>query len=59
VSLDLSKIDLDSLDQDKLLLDIDREDCEEDLVDFVKGGWKYIDPNPYVHDSLVLKLLDK
>jgi predicted phage terminase large subunit-like protein len=26
-----------------------REDCEAGLIDFVRGGWKYIDPNPYVH----------
>lgn len=46
--IDLNNIDIDSLDQNGTLLDIDREDCEEDLVDFVQGGWKYIDPNPYV-----------
>jgi predicted phage terminase large subunit-like protein len=39
---------IDELDQEETLLAIDRQDCEEDLVDFVAGGWKYIDPNPYV-----------
>lgn len=56
--LDLSKIDLSQLDHDGLLKDIDREDCEEDLVDFVKGGWKYIDPNPYVHGWHVEAIAD-
>lgn len=56
--IDLSKIDLSALDQDSLLRDIDREDCEEDLVDFVKGGWKYIDPNPYVHGWHVEAIAD-
>jgi len=28
---------------------LDRDQCEARLIDFVKGGWKYIDPNPYVH----------
>jgi predicted phage terminase large subunit-like protein len=29
------------------LLALDRLNCEENLVDFVEGAWKYIDPNPY------------
>lgn len=28
---------------------LDRDRCEGRLIDFVQGGWKYIDPNPYVH----------
>lgn len=28
---------------------VDRDRCESSLIDFVQGGWKYIDPNPYVH----------
>ena len=39
----------DDLDVQSTLLDIDRSDCEESLSDFTRGGWKYIDPNPYVH----------
>ena len=29
------------------LLALERAGYEEDLSDFVEGGWKYIDPNPY------------
>ena len=48
----LNEVDVSSLegvDIDRKLLEIDAADCEESLSDFVKGGWKYIDPNPYVH----------
>ena len=50
--MSLNEIDLNSIaneDQEKMLLEIDAVDCEESLSDFVRGGWKYIDPNPYVH----------
>lgn len=30
-------------------LELDRLNCEESLVNFVEGAWKYIDPNPYVY----------
>jgi predicted phage terminase large subunit-like protein len=46
---DFNLDDLANSDQDRMLRDIDRLDCEESLSEFVKGGWKYIDPNPYVH----------
>jgi len=29
------------------LLDLDRADCEESLYQFVRHGWKYIDPAPF------------
>lgn len=50
--MSLSEFDLKSLegvDINRKLLEIDAADCEESLSDFVRGGWKYIDPNPYVH----------
>jgi predicted phage terminase large subunit-like protein len=31
------------------LLELDRLDCEEDLGLFLRKGWRYIDPAPYVH----------
>lgn len=31
------------------LLELDRLDCEGDLGHFLKSGWRYIDPAPYVH----------
>jgi predicted phage terminase large subunit-like protein len=39
----------EDIDLEGTLLSIDKADCEESLCDFVQGGWKYIDPNPYVH----------
>lgn len=50
--MSLNEFDLKSLngvDINRKLLEIDAADCEESLSDFVRGGWKYIDPNPYVH----------
>ena len=29
------------------LLELERLDAEDNMVDFVEGAWKYIDPNPY------------
>jgi predicted phage terminase large subunit-like protein len=46
---DLNISSLSQADHDRMLLEIDAVDCEESLSEFVRGGWKYIDPNPYVH----------
>ena len=32
---------------DAALLELERLQYEENMVDFVEGAWKYIDPNPY------------
>ena len=39
----------EDVDVDKMLNALDAADCEESLSKFVQGGWKYIDPNPYLH----------
>jgi predicted phage terminase large subunit-like protein len=31
------------------LNELDRIDCEESLGAFLRGGWRYIDPSPYIH----------
>ena len=35
------------VDADKSLLNIDREDCEENLYTFLAGAWKWIDPSKF------------
>lgn len=30
------------------LLELDRLECEDNLSDFIRGGWQYIDPAPYI-----------
>lgn len=41
---DPTDFDPSSVDPEAQLLDIDRADCEESLYEFLKAGWKYIDP---------------
>ena len=36
------------IDIDKVKKDLLRYDCEQSLYTFMKHGWKYIDPNPFV-----------
>lgn len=33
---------------DRTLTELDRIDCEQDLATFLEGGWRYIDPAPFV-----------
>lgn len=33
---------------DKVKRDLERFDCEQSLYEFMKRGWRYIDPNPFV-----------
>lgn len=32
----------------RTLLELDRLDCEESLIDFLRGGWRYINPQQFV-----------
>ena len=34
---------------DEALMALERDQMEDNMVDFVQGAWKYIDPNPYVY----------
>lgn len=36
------------VDVDEALRELDRLDCEESLATFLKVGWKYIDPAPFI-----------
>ena len=36
------------VDVDQFLRDIEMYECEQSLYEFLKNGWKYIDPNPFV-----------
>jgi len=48
--LDLSKVDIASLDHEALLFDIDKADAEESLVEFIRQSWAVVEPGqPYVH----------
>lgn len=38
----------DGFDLDATLRELDRVDCEESLAFFLRAGWKYIDPAPFV-----------
>jgi predicted phage terminase large subunit-like protein len=42
------KVDGVEVDVDAQLLDIDRVECEDSLYEFMRRGWKYIDPAPWV-----------
>lgn len=35
------------INREKQLLDIDRADCEESLYQFLRSGWRQIDPSPW------------
>ena len=40
-------IDLSSADRERLLLDLDRADCEDSLYTFLQYSWRYVDPSPF------------
>lgn len=45
MTLQIDGILIDPIEQ---LLDLDRVDCEENLYEFLRKGWKYIDPAPWM-----------
>jgi predicted phage terminase large subunit-like protein len=46
----LIEIDGHAIDLDKQLLDLDRADCEESLVEFIRRSWHVVEPGqPYTH----------
>lgn len=36
------------IDVDRSLLELDRVDCEESLYEFLRQGWRWVDPSPFV-----------
>lgn len=41
----------EQLSPDGLLIDIDRADCQENFIDFIKRSWHIIEPGqPYIHN---------
>ncbi len=50
-------LDLDQqIDPYRVLRDIERVECEESLATFLRTGWKYIDPAPFI-DGWVIDAL--
>jgi predicted phage terminase large subunit-like protein len=45
--VNINELDLTGVDTERLLLDLDRADCEQSLYQFYKMAWRFIDANPW------------